>query len=226
MTNHNPLRRALPAASLLLALAPATALPATLWTGPATNFTQSATSLTDELIPGAVSLTRAYSQWLYNPDGGDQGPGTGTPTDTEWAFGTLDNYQGLAYAPFASYRNGDLSSLLIGNPMVVHLINEDVYLSLTFSQWPQHGGFFAYTRSTPAASGPPPILLTADGVTNGQFYLSWSATPGSNYVLAASSDLVAWTPLATNTATNATMQFTQTLSTNQARFYRVALTGQ
>ncbi len=208
----------------VLALTAASGMAATLWTGPATNFTQSASSLTDELIPGAVSLTRAYSQWLYNPDAGDQGPGTDTPTDTEWAFGTLDNYQGLSYAPFATYRNGDLSGALVGNPMVVHLINEDVYLSLTFSQWPQHGGFFAYTRSTPGAAGG--ITLTAAGVTNGQFVLSYTTTPGSNYVVQASSDLVSWTPLATNTATGGTAAFSEAAGANESRFYRVALVTQ
>jgi hypothetical protein len=109
---------------------------AILWTGPDTNFTQSASNLVDELVPGAVSLSRNYSQWLFNPDAGDQGPGPNTPTDTLWAFGTLDNYAALSYAPFASYRNGNLSGVLVGNPMVVHLINEDIYLSLTFTAWP------------------------------------------------------------------------------------------
>jgi hypothetical protein len=123
----------------------------TLWTGPDLDFTQSSSNFTDVLIPGAVSLTRDYNQWLFNPAGGDEGPGPGTPTDTEWAFGTIDNYLALDYQTFDSYRDGDLSGLLVGNPMVVHLINEDIYLSLTFSAWPQHGGFFAYTRSTPVA---------------------------------------------------------------------------
>jgi len=125
---------------------------ATLWIGPDIDFIQSPTNLTDELIPGAVSLTRGYSQWLYNPDAGDQGPGAGTPTDTAWAFGTLDNYDAYYYQTFDSLRNGDLSDLLVGNPMVVHLTNEDIYVSLTFSAWPQHGGFIAYTRSTPAVT--------------------------------------------------------------------------
>jgi len=138
---------------------------ATLWTGPDTNFTQSATNFSDELVPGAVALCRNYSQWLFNSEV-EAGPGPGTPTDTEWAFGSLSNYAALSYQTFDSLRNGDLSSVLVGNPMVVHLINEDIYLSLTFSAWPEHGGFFAYTRSTPAAVGPlPNVTITnpADG---------------------------------------------------------------
>ena len=125
---------------------------ATLWIGPDIEFIQSDTNFADELIPGVVSLARGYSQWLFNPDAGDQGPGPGTPTDTAWSFGTLDNYSAYYYQTFDALRNGDLSDLLPGNPMVVHLTNEDIYLSLTFSMWPQHGGPIAYTRSTPAVT--------------------------------------------------------------------------
>jgi Bacterial Ig domain len=135
----------------------------TLWTGPMTNFTQSATSEVDVLIPGAVSLQRDVTQWLFNPAGGDGGPALNTPTDTEWAFGLLANYDALGYQTFWSLRDGDLSAVLVGNPMVVHLINEDVYLALTFSAWPQHGnsnGFFSYTRSTPAVAPAPSVTIT------------------------------------------------------------------
>lgn len=72
--------------------------------------------------------------------------------DTGWAFGTLDNYAGLYYQPFATFRDGDLETLLENNPMVVYLVNENIYLSVTFTSWPQHGGFFAYTRSTPVVA--------------------------------------------------------------------------
>jgi hypothetical protein len=141
----------------------------TFWTGPATNFTQSATVSTDVLIPGAVSLTRAGNQWLFNPAAGDLAAGDNTPTDTEWAFGTIANFSALSYAPFASYRNGDLSQVLVGNPMVLHLIHEDIYISVTFSAWPQHGGFFAYTRSTPAAVAPGPSITITNPPTNTVF---------------------------------------------------------
>jgi hypothetical protein len=121
------------------------------------------------LVPGAVSLCRNYSQWLFNPDAGDQGPGPDTPTDTLWAFGTLDNYAALSYQTFDSYRNGDLSAVLVGNPMVVHLINENIYLALTFTAWPEGGGFFAYTRSTPPAGGTPPTVAITSP-TNGAVF--------------------------------------------------------
>lgn len=160
---------------------------ATIWTGPDTNFTQSASSLTDVLIPGAVSLTRARAQWLFNPAAGDTGPGTDTPTDTEWAFGELANYAALDYQTFASYRNGDLSALLVGNPMVVHLITEDVYLSLTFSAWPQHGGFFAYTRSTPPAAAPVPSVTITDPAGGAVFAAPASVQMGAAATVASGS---------------------------------------
>jgi hypothetical protein len=139
-----------------------TADAATIWTGPDIEFTQSDTNFSDELVPGAVALCRNFSQWLFNSDVED-GPAFGTPTDTEWAFGSLANYASLNYRSFYSLQNGDLSDLLVTDPpspMVVHLVNEKIYLSLTFSAWPQHGGFFAYTRSTPASSASPSVTIT------------------------------------------------------------------
>src|SRR5271165_2099241 len=103
----------------ILAVAPVSPA-STVWSGPNTNFTQSSSRPTDVLIPGAVSFTRAGTQWLYNPAGGDAGPGTDTPTDTMWAMGAIANYQSLTYKTFASYRNGDLSSVILNKPMVVH----------------------------------------------------------------------------------------------------------
>ncbi len=145
---------------VLLVLGAARSQASTLWTGPNTNFVQSAATPVDELIPGVDSLQRNYAQWLFNPDAGDQGPGPGTPTDTLWAFGTLANYQSLSYATFDSYRDGDLSALIVSNPMVVHLIKKDVYLSVMFTVWPKDGGYFAYIRSTPAMVSTPSVTLT------------------------------------------------------------------
>ena len=277
---------------------------ATLWTGHTIDFVQSSTNLTDELIPGVVSLTRGYSQWLYNPDAGDQGPGLDTPTDTEWAFGTLDNYDANYYQTFYSLRNGDLSTLLPGNPMVVHLINEDIYLSLTFSTWPQHGGYIAYTRSTPpvtitsptngmvfdapgpvkfvssaAVAGgtvtnvaffanlgslgstqsapfsittnlaagqyaltavetaggisvtslvvnisvvsPVGVLLLSPRITGGEFTFEYNASPGLQYVIQNSTNLVNWQSLVTNVSTGNPMYFTNSFSSKGTQYYRV-----
>jgi hypothetical protein len=161
---------------------------ATLWTGPNITFTQSATTPKDVLISGAVSLTRAGNHWLYNPDGGDTGPAVGTPSDTLWAFGTLANYASLSYQTFDSYRNGNLSAVLLPNkPMVVHLVNEDIYLALTFTAWPAGGGFFAYTRSTPAAVAPTPTVAITNPASSAVFAAPANVTIAANASVSAGS---------------------------------------
>lgn len=158
-----------------------------LWTGANTNFTQSTSNFTDVLVPGAVSLCRNFSQWLFNPAGGDLGPAPGTPTDTEWAFGSLANYASLSYQSFDSLRNGDLSALLVGHPMVVHLTNEDIYLSLTFSAWPQHGGFFAYTRSTPGTVASEPSVTITNPISGAVFAAPANVKIGATATVAGGS---------------------------------------
>ena len=143
---------------LIFVLVPAAQADPTIWTGPATNFAQTAVGLgqlpvADVLVPGAVSLARNGNHWLYNTNL-DPFAEPGTPTDTEWSFGDLSDYASLTYQSFDSFRDFDLSARLVTDPpspMVCHLTNEDIYLSVTFSAWPQGGGLIAYTRSTPAA---------------------------------------------------------------------------
>jgi hypothetical protein len=145
-----------------------TAGAATIWTGPATNFTQSVASSAsfDVVLPGVVHLTRGFNHWLYNPAAGDVYGQLGTPSDTEWAFApslnptnaTLGDVTGLSYQSFDSYRNGDLSSVLLFNKqMVMHLINEDIYIPVKFTAWPHGGGAFGYIRNTPTPIPAPTV---------------------------------------------------------------------
>jgi len=39
--------------------------------------------------------------------------------------------------------------------MVLWLTNLDIYIQVTFTDWPSQGSTFSYTRSTPAAVAPP-----------------------------------------------------------------------
>jgi hypothetical protein len=309
-----------PAALLALIAFVATSAHATptIWSGPNTNYTQTVAHPTDVLIPGTVSLGRGQNFWLFNANV-ESGAATGTPSDTEWAFGAIANFSSLSYQPFSSLRNGNINGQLLtggpGNgprPMVVHLINQDIYLQLTFSAWGQHGaGSFSYTRSTPAVVGPTPSVsitnpaaasvfaapanvtilagatvssgtvtnvsffgnanvlgskqtapftitanslsagpyaltavataagvsatssvvnisvvtpvatsLSAPGITNNQFSLSYSANPGLRYVLEDSSNLFDWTPVVTNVAAGNPSFFTNPISGDDT-FYRV-----
>lgn len=118
----------------------------------------------------------------------DSPAGANTPTDTEWAVGTTamignlsaSTVSGLTFIPmggaspsvyvaaqvaFPSDFNHMQVYLLNGNgsggpiTFVVHLKNEDIYLTLTFSSWGDGGsGGFAYFRSTPSVTPPTPTV--------------------------------------------------------------------
>jgi hypothetical protein len=152
----------------------------TIWNGPRTNYVQTAAHSVDVLIPGAVSLTRDTNHWLYNPAGGDLGPAIGTPSNTEWAFGELADYASLSYASFDSYRDGDLEALLVNQDMVVHIINQDIYFALTFTNWPAHGGFISYSRTTPSVAAPTPSVTITNPAGSSIFAAPANVTVAAN----------------------------------------------
>ena len=112
------------------------------------------------------------------------GPGVPhtSPTDTEWATDfmnanigkdiTATNWQDLEFTDWAPAYGG--SGQLGGNTTsyiaVVHLITDDIYFNLLFTNF-ESGGNFAYIRSTPS-----------DGDYNGNHsvdladYVSWRKT--------------------------------------------------
>lgn len=146
---------------------------ATIWNGPPTSFTQArpypGTDDRDQLTPH-VALTRGSA------DGG----GTGgmfnavtetaftrsvSPADTEWAVGALADYATLSYSDWTTAGGGMPVHNYPGEQLVVHLISDDIYLSLQFTALPAGPGF-SYVRSTPPAAGSPPtvvIIFPANG---------------------------------------------------------------
>jgi hypothetical protein len=135
---------------------------ATVWNGSTFNFVQSPTRGSDTILSGKVVLTRDSSQVLYNTAAGETFASTSSPADTEWAFGALTNFSTLTYKSMESMRNGNLKALILNKPMVMHIINEDIYLSVTFTAWGQHGvGGFAYVRSTSGAPILPTVSITS-----------------------------------------------------------------
>jgi hypothetical protein len=130
---------------------------ATLWIGPSIVWTKSGSTPSDTILAGKVVLTRSNGGVLYNTAMGESFPGTNSPIGTKWAFGSLSNYSTLTYQSMDSMRNGDLAALILNQPMVMHIIADDIYLSVTFTIWGQNGaGTVSYIRSTPA-----PIALTS-----------------------------------------------------------------
>lgn len=130
-----------------------------IWDGPITNFNHPdgvGTSVQDHLTP-AVWLTRNASQGLFNV--ATEGAYTHffSPQDTAWAYGSLTDYASLGYAPWETW-NGHRPPSMVGQPAVVHLISDNIYLSLTFTSWGGVGGAYTYDRSTPSAVPEPSVL--------------------------------------------------------------------
>ena len=72
-----------------------------------------------------------------------------SPVGTEWALGTTADIENLTFGKFrATVQN---PQQVIGQDLVLHLIDEDVYVDVNFTQWTSgntNGGGFAYERSS------------------------------------------------------------------------------
>ena len=142
-----------------------------IWTGPPISFTK--TPGGDPLDPAKqdritsnVWLTRADTRGIFNAAQESFYTNFSSPVDTEWAVGTtadigslvFDTWEGIV--GLGTPINGPPSS--VGVDMVLHLITDDVYLDLTFTDWGQGfsaGGAFSYLRSTPAIPEPSALAL-------------------------------------------------------------------
>jgi hypothetical protein len=205
---------------LLLVFVSTSARAGLVWNGPLITYTQPGTDTTqpanqDRLTPH-VWLTRTNSSGLFNAFS-ETFADAPSPADTEWAFGTPDQYRSLTFSNWLGWLNGQSPTNLVGKQAVLHLISEDIYVSMKFTLWASKGaGGFAYQRSTP------PVLPTIwnANVTAGQVLFNYSTIPLSTYVVDTSVDLVNWTPAVTNVAASTVLQF-QESSSSAVRFYRL-----
>ncbi|HEY5232614.1 MAG TPA: FN3 associated domain-containing protein, partial [Verrucomicrobiae bacterium] len=70
----------------------------------------------------------------------------------------------------------------------------------------------------------PPAQFFSENISNGMFQMQFLGSPGSNYVLQVSTNLMNWTPMVTNMATTNGIIFIDPQSGSfPARFYRVQL---
>lgn len=166
---------------LLLLLAAPSATAATIWTGPSIGFTKDdfADPLDpanrDVLVPGVVELSRNVNQGLVNYAQESFFTFGLSPVDTEWAFVnnnplvpagliSASNWVSLEFDDWVS-ANGAQPLDTLGQPAVLHIISEDIYLDVTFTSWTSSsmGGGFSYTRSTPVPE-PTSAFLVALGL--------------------------------------------------------------
>lgn len=133
-----------------------------IWSGYGVSFSK--TGADDPMLPenqdritDNVWITRGNAQGIFNiaqeaayQGGGTSGP---SPVDTEWAFGTTADWDTLTYDTWAVTVNMQQPALP-GQDMVVHLITDDIYLDLRFTEWQTafDGANVAYVRAPEPSS--------------------------------------------------------------------------
>ena len=127
----------------------------TIWTGATLTFTKSSggdptLASQQDAITDNVKITRGNTGGqIYNivtESGYDK---VSSPADTEWALGTVDDIDSLTFEPFRAATGGAPKNV-VGQNLVLHLITDDVYISVKFISWAAgKAGGFAYERSTP-----------------------------------------------------------------------------
>ncbi|MGO8765385.1 MAG: hypothetical protein ACLQSR_09680 [Limisphaerales bacterium] len=197
---------------------------AIVWDGPLIVYSQPTPDPTqvsnqDRITPD-VWLTRTNSKGLFNAFS-EKSAGTFSPTNTEWAFGSVTNCFSLHYTNWLTWLDGASPTTLVGQPVVLHLISDDIYLSLQFTFWASGGaGGFAYERSTPA------VGFSGAKAINGRFSFNYTTQTNFTYVIQSSTNLVDWTAVSTNTANSGLTPFADTINPQGAEFYSVTLLPQ
>ena len=127
----------------------------TLWEGTPITFTKEnggdpTQSESQDQITDNVWLTRGNVGILFNAVSESAANNSSSPAGTEWAQGTFDDLETMEFTNFRSACPGEKPKNVVGIPMVVHLIQDDVYIEITITSWAQGKvGGFTYERSTP-----------------------------------------------------------------------------
>lgn len=141
---------------------PTLAAAATFWTGPPVTFSKAAFTNAalpenqDRITPTAW-ITRGFSSGLFNAALESAYAFDVSPLNTEWAPGSISDGVGtLTFSDWRTAVGGDPPGTL-NQPFVLHLLDDDIYIDVTFLSWgvgTGAGGSFSYERSTPPASVP------------------------------------------------------------------------
>ena len=135
----------------------------TIWNGPPITFTKEngvdwMLSENQDRITEFIWLTRGDTQGLFNASEEirfDKSDDSKSPVGTMWAKGTTSNIDNLTFKTLSSTANGSVKNI-VGENLVLHIVEEDIYIDLVFNSWAsgKEGGKggFSYERSTPGST--------------------------------------------------------------------------
>jgi hypothetical protein len=125
-----------------------------IWNGPTITFSKANYAdytlvQNQDVITSTVKITRANEQGLFNIATESSFVWGSSPSNTEWAVGTLSNYASLTYKIWEQAVSYSPPSS-VNKTYVVHLINENIFLELKVLSWTAgaSGGGFSYSRTT------------------------------------------------------------------------------
>lgn len=145
------------AAVLALALAGgSTSFATEVWTGLDYTFTKApfadwTLEANQDRITDSVWITRKNLEGIFNIAQESGYEHFLSPADTEWAYGSAADYESLTFEDWQTW-NGGYPPGMLNQPAVVHLVSDDIYLDIMFTQWSIGGGAgggFAYMRAVP-----------------------------------------------------------------------------
>ncbi|MDB2520960.1 hypothetical protein N9X09_01925 [Flavobacteriaceae bacterium] len=128
---------------------------ATIWRGSTITFTRAdggnPTSETNQdRLTDKVWLTRGNGgKQIFNIVKNTEALKDSSPEGTEWAMGIIDQVANLTFRNFRDASQNKPKNV-VGKEMVLHLMEDNVYLSVKFTSWSSgKKGGFSYERSTP-----------------------------------------------------------------------------
>ena len=123
-----------------------------IWNGPIKFFekkdnTNQLEKANQDSITENVIITRGNSGGqIFNIAKENEADKYKSPIGTEWAIGSLNQIDSLV---FKDFRLAVKPQYVVGKKLVLHLIEEDIYLSVEFKSWSSgKKGGFSYDRST------------------------------------------------------------------------------
>lgn len=127
--------------------------PKVIWSGNTITFTKPAGAdpsdeSNQDRITENVWITRGNNGGqIYNVKTESRSTKEVSPEGTEWAIGSIDNVDDLEFKPFRETLVKPKDQLNVD--LVVHLISDDIYLSLKFTSWDiEKTGGLSYERSS------------------------------------------------------------------------------
>lgn len=126
---------------------------AEIWTGALITFSKANGADPDaaanqDRITDKVWLTRGNNGGqIFNIQTESNYNKQSSPAGTAWAQGSIADVETLTFEPFRDAVGSPKN--VVGRDLVLHLIEDNIYLSIKFTSWSQDkDGGFAYERST------------------------------------------------------------------------------